>query len=125
MLGFITVLLAQVADATTVVTLDPFIVSVLAGTIIPVITGVVTKLEAASGVKAIVALVLSALVGILTPIVNQGGTFDWKVVLLSFAAAFVTNLATYLGMWKAIGEPYPPLAKATENFGLGSVPPRL
>lgn len=125
MLGYIAVVLAQLTDTATVITLDPFVVSVLAGTIIPVITGVVTKLEAASGVKAIVALVLSAVVGILTPIVNQGGTFDWKIALLSFAAAFATNLTTYLGMWKAIGQPYPPLAKATENFGFGSVPPRL
>lgn len=116
-------LLAQVSATT--ITLDPFIVALIGGTLIPIVTGLVTKLEASSGVKAGVALVLSAVVGVLGSIVSSNGTFDWKIAVLAAGAAFATNVTTYLGVHKAIGSTGAPLgATATAGFGLGSPAPK-
>lgn len=122
-LALLALVLAAAATVTgTLVQLDPLIVALIGGTLIPIATGILTKLDAASGIKAAVALVLSAAVGIGATIVAQEGTFDWKVVLISFGAAFAANLTSYLGVYKPItGQP--PLSKATKNFGLGKPQP--
>jgi hypothetical protein len=108
---------------TTTITLDPVLVSVIAGTIIPLATGIITKLKSASGVKATVALVLSAIVGVVNELVVQsGGTFDVRQAVLLAGTTFVANVAAYNGMWKPIGDtPYLPLQVKTANFGFGKV----
>ncbi len=118
-------LLADVAPATTTISLDPFIVALIGGTLIPILTGIVTKLEAGNGIKSVVALVLSVAVGALSAIVNGGGTFDWKLLVAAAAAAFAMNVTSYLGLHTTIGSDQPWLSKATANFGLGSAPPQL
>lgn len=108
-----------VQDTVTTVTLDPLFVALLAGTLIPVATGIATKLSASSGVKAIVALVLSAAVGLGSEIVAGGGTFEVKVAVAGFVGALVTNVAAYAGVYKPVlGAP--PLARSTSGFGIGT-----
>lgn len=120
MLALLTLVAAVASVTGTIVQLDPLVVALIGGTLIPIATGVLTKLEAASGVKAAVALVLSAAVGVAATIVAQDGSFDWKVVLISFGAAFAANLTSYLGVYRPIGKPYPPLAGVTKGWGLGT-----
>ena len=63
------------------------LISLVAGSLIPVVTGLATKLQAPAMVKSLVALAVAALVGVLTQI-QQTGAFDWQQSLMLFAAAF-------------------------------------
>lgn len=101
------------------VVLDPFIVALIGGSLIPILTGIVTKLRSSTGVKAGVALVLSAAVGVAGQVVTNDGELEPKLALLAFATAFAANVTSYLGVHKAIGKPVPILATATANFGIG------
>lgn len=86
----------------TEITLDPLVVAAIGGALIPIITGLVTKYESATGVKAITALVLAVLVGALTA-VTEDGSFTLEEVAEAALLAFGTNVTTYLGVWKPIG----------------------
>lgn len=106
----------------SVITLDPFIVAVIGGTLVPILTALVTKLQAASGVKAIVALLLSVIVGV-AGTVTTSDTFEWKVAFLAAGSAFAMNVVTYLGVHTAIGSGNVIGAQATADFGLGKALP--
>lgn len=116
-------MLADAAPTVTTITLDPFLVALIGGTLIPIITGIITKLQASNGVKSVVALVLSVLVGTLSAITSSGGTFDWKLAAAAAGAAFATNVTTYLGLHTTIGSDQPIGTYATANFGLGTPQP--
>lgn len=103
----------------TTLVLDPFLVALIGGTIIPILTGLITKLEAGDGIKSAAAFVLSILVGVGGQIVTNNGALDWKIAALAVGAAFATNVTTYLGLHTTIGKPAPFLATETANFGLG------
>jgi hypothetical protein len=76
------------------------IVSVLVGTLIPILTALVTRSTASSGVKAVVSLGLSAVTGFGTEFINAGDAFYWQGALLTTIVTFVTSVATYYGLWK-------------------------
>lgn len=100
------------------ITLDALVVTVLASTVIPIVTGLAVKAEAAKGWFSFVSLALSAVVGTLTQIVADGGTFHVGTAVLLTVTAFTTQLTAYLGVWKpATGST--PGAGATSGFGLG------
>jgi hypothetical protein len=110
-------------SASAALNIDPLVYSFIGGSIIPVVTGLITKLQASSGLKAIVALFLSAVVGVVSQLVSNQTTHpEWKVMVIGVGIAFATNVASYLGGWKAIGPGGPPGSGLTANFGLGSVP---
>ena len=92
------------------------------GVFIPVATGLLTKLESSSGVKAIVAIVLSVILGVIAEQgqLEAGQTLDLIAVGESAFLAFVSNIAAYLGIWKPIGKDETvPLQKSTATFGIG------
>ena len=104
----------------TTVILDPVVMSAVVGVVIPILTGVITKLRASTGTKAIVAIFLSVIAGALSEIVAGGGTFDPRTMALATASAFVANVASYLGVWQPIGSTRDvPLARATAEYGIG------
>ena len=90
------------------------------GVFIPILTGVVAKLESSSGVRAVIAVALAAVLGVVTQIVAEGVTdLDLGAILISIGIAFATNLAAYLGIWKPMGETdYVPLQLRTAEFGV-------
>ena len=90
------------------------------GVLIPVATGLLTKLESSSGVKAVIAIVLSVILGVIAEQgqLEAGQTLDLLAVGESAFVAFVANIASYLGVWKPIGKDESvPLQKATADFG--------
>lgn len=105
-------------------TLSPTVIALLLGTVIPVLTGLATKLNASDQVKAIVAFVLSILVGVITSIVKIN-PIDWNSVITCVAAAFLANIGSYHGAWKPISSTNNiPGEGLLPNIGIGAaVPP--
>lgn len=93
-------------------------VALLGGSAVPVLTGLATKLQASSGLKAFVGLVLSAVVTVLAMIAQHDGTFVAANALLLFATTFAAHVTTYYGAWKPLGGGAAPGAKATADIGL-------
>lgn len=75
------------------------VVSILIGTLIPILVALVTKSTAPPGVKAIVNLALSAVSGFGTEFVNDAN-FVWQQALLTTVVTFVVSVASYYGLWK-------------------------
>jgi len=110
---------AAVRAASSSVTLDPYVISLLGGVLIPLLTAVVTKYQASTGVKAIVALALSAVVGVASNVVTAG-VLDWRAALLQVATAFVASYVSLKHLWQPIGDtPDVPGSHLWPNFGLG------
>lgn len=101
------------------VSLEPWVVAVIGGTLIPLVVGLVTKLGASSAVKAVTGLFLTALVTILNVIVTSNGTFVVRDVVVLFATTFVMHVASYYGAWKPLGGDAAPSAHIMPNKGIG------
>jgi hypothetical protein len=99
--------------------LSAWLVALLGGTAVPVLTGLITKLQASAGMKAVVALLLSAVVTVIAVIVQADGTFVAEDVLKLFATTFVAHATTYYGFWRPIGGGAAPGAVATADAGIG------
>lgn len=85
------------------ITLDPLLVAAISGTVVPILTGVVTKYRSTSGVKAVVAFVLSIVAGVLSTI-TTAASFTWRDVVAAVFVAFGANVTSYLGVWKPVGK---------------------
>lgn len=120
----LTLILAQevplVISAPGAINLDPVFVSLIGGTLIPILTALLTKLNASKGLKALVALVLACALAGGSMIVQTEGVFTWQTLVLSVAAAFSANVVSYVGAWKPIGDTNEvPGAILTRNIGFG------
>lgn len=98
----ITTLAPQVEDiedpvASSISTVQ--VVSILIGTVIPIVVALVTRSTARPGLKAVVNLGLSALSGFGTEYINSAN-FAWQQALLTTVVTFVVSVATYYGLWK-------------------------
>ena len=96
--------------------LAPLATTFLLGTVIPLLTGLVTKLVASARLKAVITLFLSAVAGVVTQsLVDGGGAVLSDETLILAGIAFVQAIASYLGFWKNfdINE------KLAPNQGLG------
>lgn len=104
-----------------IVTLQPWIIAILVGTITPLITGFVTKLSASSGVKAIVSLVLVAIGTVINMIVTNNGVFTVRDAVVLFATTLVAHMASYFQVWEPIGTPRTTFTNEwTADIGIGS-----
>jgi hypothetical protein len=79
----------------TVLKLDPRLLQLGSGILIPLVVGWLTHLHASSKLKAILNFVLSAIAGGLSVALATNGT-----VVLS---TFITSIVTYYGLWKPTG----------------------
>lgn len=98
---------------------DVTLLTFLAGSLIPLLTAVVTKWRASSRLKAIVNLSLSVLAGVVAYLVGVEGE---TTVLGLLAAATTTYLAsgtTYSNLWKPTGATSV-LQQVTQDIGIGS-----
>lgn len=115
-------MLSQVipADLSSEIQLSPLVISLLIGTVTPLLTGLIVKLQASSGVKSVVALVLVAVGSGINYVVSNDGNFDLASLLVLVFTAFVAHVSTYYGVWKPIGNPAgSPTMNMTPNFGIG------
>jgi len=101
------------------ITLNPLLLTLLIGAIIPLVVALITKATLDNRWKAIITMVLAAISGTLVTINDQGGTFEWKQAVVATAATAITSIATYLGFWAPAVDPNTKLAP---QFGLGSDP---
>lgn len=115
---FLAVLIAQTSQLPEVL-LDPLIGATVSMVVIPVIHGLISRLDDGAGVKTIYGLALSALAGLLNDLFLGEGGFDIRTTIVMAALTFVMQLAMYYGVYSNIGGP--PLAKATGNVGLTSL----
>lgn len=75
------------------------VVSVLLGTLYPILVGLVTKVTTSPAVRAWLLAGLSALSGFGFEFINSEN-FVWQQALLTSVVTFVTAVATYYGLWK-------------------------
>lgn len=108
-------------DATAVapvatLTLSAFTVLVVTSLLIPLATGLVTKLAASATVKQIITAAISAVVGIVTTSTEADGTAVISLATLQYALlAFAIATVGYLGLYK----PHQANAKLAPNTGVG------
>lgn len=93
--------------------LDVHVLTIIAGTIIPILVGIVTKASASAKVKAAVNVVLSIAAGFATAALAVHGDVTADVFI-----AWLASVATYYGFWKPIGVA-PKVQAATANVGIG------
>lgn len=78
--------------------------TLVVGTLIPLLVGLVTKEVANSGLKGVLNALLSAVAGALTVLVDNGGVLGpWQELANAGFATFITSIATYYGVWKPTG----------------------
>lgn len=108
-------------DATAVapvatLTLNAFTVLVITSLLIPLATGLVTKLAASATVKQIITAAISTVVGVVTTSTQVDGTAVVSLATVQYALlAFAIATVGYLGLYK----PHQANAKLAPNTGLG------
>jgi hypothetical protein len=110
-------------ETTTSVLIDAQTISLLCGVVIPLLVGVLSKINASDGLKATINALLSALAGALATF-SQTGLSDgveWKTLVVSILSVWVVSVATYYGVYKPTGVAGT-LAAATPKFGFGPKP---
>lgn len=73
------------------------------GTIIPLLTGLVTKFQASSQVKAVVNLVLSILAGGVSYLIENDGSGTWMELVTAMVAVYLASGVSYTNLWKPTG----------------------
>lgn len=95
---------------------DMTVIALITGVIVPLLVGLLTKINASPSVKSVLNFGLSALGGVLATF--SADTFEWKGFLVNFALTWVISIATYYGLWRPTGVA-PAVQEATPEFGLG------
>lgn len=91
-------------------------VTLVLGTIIPVLVGLITKMDASSKLKGALMLVLNAVQGLVIASQTTSGEAVFSVdALILFGAGVAMSLAAYYGLYKPNDVP----EKLAPNFGIG------
>lgn len=96
---------------------DPGNVVLLVGFLIPIITGVIVKKVAHSGIKAVSTMVLSILTATVATLVGLDGEWAWRAFGNAFLSAFLPAIALYYGFLKPAGVTGK-VQDMTANFGI-------
>lgn len=104
-------------DANLVI--DPFAVSILVGTVLPILVGLVTKLNASSALKSILLLTFAAVEGLIVnaTVTDGSAVFSWHTVAVA-GIGWVTAVASYYGLLKPTGVS-PVVNDKTAHLGVG------
>ena len=97
--------------------IDPLMLSILLGTVLPILVGLVTKRVADRGLKAASLAFLSAATGVLSAAQTNDGLIT-KETLFFAAAAWATAVATYYGLLEPTGVAGA-VQEKTQTFGIG------
>lgn len=95
---------------------DMTVIALLTGVIVPLLVGLLTKINASPSIKSILNFGLSALAGVLATVSDID--FEWKAFLVNFALTWAVSVASYYGLWRPTGVA-PAVQEATPEFGLG------
>jgi putative effector of murein hydrolase LrgA (UPF0299 family) len=107
--------------AVPVFTLSAFVVSLVVGTLIPILTGIVTKASLSSGVKGLITLVLSMVSAAVTAaVVSDGSAVFSRDTLLLFFITFVQGIAAYYGVLKPLGVTSTPNSEGKAGLAPGT-----
>lgn len=82
--------------------IDVAILSIVVGTIIPILVGIITTKLESSKTKGLLLLTLSAVSGLATTAIAGNGIFT-KESVIAAAVAYVTGVASYYGVYKPTG----------------------
>jgi len=106
--------------------LSPILVTLILGTLIPLVNGIVTKATTSTSVKTVLSLFLSAVAGLVTVAITPGGgAVIGEQALVAAALTFITQAAMYLSLWKPLEVTSSPVTKVDENGVLVTVPGKL
>lgn len=84
----------------------PQIISLLVGVVLPLLTGLVTKVATSPAVKAVVLLVLSGVTSVLTGFLASltgGAPFELGTAVVAALGTFLVGVGMYFGIWKPTG----------------------
>lgn len=95
---------------------DMTLLALLTGVIVPILVGLLTKLDASSALKATLNLGLTAL-GAALATVNEID-FEWRVFLVNWGVGWAVSIATYYGFYKPTTIA-PKVQAATADVGIG------
>lgn len=101
------------------------VVVVILGTVVPLVTGLLTKYTLSPGIKGLITVLLNAVVAaITTAIVADGSAVFSNQTLLTFVLGLVSSTAAYYNVWKPNGlTSNTPADKLAPRAGIGpSVP---
>lgn len=92
----------------------------LAGPVASILVGLLVKVKAASWIKALLNLLISALSGTFLFIADlpAGTAIHWESVVASAMITWITSISVYEGFWKKNGTS-DAINKATGNIGIG------
>lgn len=102
----------MVVDSLTV---EPWALAAVAGPVIAVLTGLLTRLDARPAVKAWVSLGLTVAAATVTELLNRGVAFDVASAAGLFGRMYVAHVVAYQGALKAMGGGVAPGATTTEG----------
>lgn len=97
--------------------LDPAVISIVLGTVMPILVGVVTKQIANRGLKASLLAFFSGASGVLAGAQTAGGVVS-RETLLYAAVAWVVAVASYYGWYKPTGVS-DKVQEKTKDLGVG------
>lgn len=107
-----------------IVLLDPMLVTTIISVVIPLLVGILTKLRAHPGVKAVMLIILNGVgAAIGTAVGVDGVAVISRTTVYQFIVGCVVSIATYYGVWKPTGVSGG-INRATATVGLGSSRPR-
>lgn len=107
---------AGAVDLGAVITIDALTLSFLAGSVMPLLTALATKLDASSTVKGVVNLVLSIFGGVLVAFKTGAGTLTYQEIAASAIATYLSAQALYSGVLR---KPALAIAQASPEGGIG------
>ena len=104
--------------ATTTIHVNSELLALLSGSIIPLLVGLVSKLNASSALKAVLNALLTAIAGAVVTATQAGGAIVWQLYLINIGLAWLSSCATYFGLWKPTGVSAA-IQRRTAHVGLG------
>lgn len=96
------------------------VISLLVGVVLPLVTGLFTRVNTSPGVKSVVLLLLSGITSLLAEFaqtLTAHTAFDWGSALLAAIGTFLVGVGMHFGIWKAVGA-----SQAMQRIGSSSAP---
>jgi hypothetical protein len=84
------------------IVLDVVLLSILIGTVLPIVVGIVTTKVESRKLKGALLIGLATIAGVLTTALNGDGVIT-KETLIAAAVSYVTATAAHYGVWKPQG----------------------
>ena len=92
------------ATTGSVITISLVAWSVIQGTVLPIVVGILTKVDAPDPIKVFVNLLLNAVGGLVAVVVVSDGVATLSLnAVVAAGLGFVASIATHYGFWKPIG----------------------